>query len=266
MSLLISLSISNIPFHKANQVTLGFPTNPQPSSSMSVLPRITAKSYLAIATSLLTATFASALPIWINEIHYDNTGGDIGEFIEVAGQAGTSLSGYSLELYNGSSGSKYGNTVHLSGSLSDFGNGYGFLQFDISAFGVSGIQNGAPDGIGLTDGTNVQFLSYEGTFTASNGFASGMTSNLIGVSESSSTPIGHSLQFVGHGTTGSWTGPLAATPGALNTGQVLPPLTSSTNGSSKRTVPDSSNSITLLCLGIAAISVLKRRKIVPFES
>ena len=31
----------------------------------------------------------AATPVFINEIHYDNTGTDAGEFIEVAGPAGT---------------------------------------------------------------------------------------------------------------------------------------------------------------------------------
>ena len=39
--------------------------------------------------------------VFINEIHYDNTGTDAGEFIEIAGPAGTNLSDYSIVLYNG---------------------------------------------------------------------------------------------------------------------------------------------------------------------
>src|SRR5690606_35449458 len=35
----------------------------------------------------------SATPVFINEIHYDNTGTDAGEFVEVAGPAGTDLAG-----------------------------------------------------------------------------------------------------------------------------------------------------------------------------
>ena len=42
--------------------------------------------------------------VFINEIHYDNTGTDAGEFIEIAGPAGTNLSDYSLVLYNGATG------------------------------------------------------------------------------------------------------------------------------------------------------------------
>jgi hypothetical protein len=48
--------------------------------------------------------------VFINEFHYDNTGGDTGEFIEIAGPAGTDLTGWSIVLYNGANGStvRYG--------------------------------------------------------------------------------------------------------------------------------------------------------------
>ena len=40
----------------------------------------------------------SAHAVFINEIHYDNTGGDIGEGVELSGEAGVDLSGWSLVL------------------------------------------------------------------------------------------------------------------------------------------------------------------------
>ena len=69
--------------------------------------------------------------VFINEIHYDNTGTDTGEAIEVAGPAGTDLSGWSLVLYNGSNGNTY-STTNLSGVLADAGNGFGFIQGTIT--------------------------------------------------------------------------------------------------------------------------------------
>lgn len=138
---------------------------------------------------------SQAQSVFINEIHYDNDGADTGEGIEVAGPAGTDLSAYTLVLYNGSNGSVY-NTVSLSGVLADQENGYG-----TAFFSIAGVQNGAPDGIALvTDTTVVQFLSYEGTFTALGGPADGMSSVDIAVSEASSTPVGYSLQLSGSGT------------------------------------------------------------------
>ncbi len=134
--------------------------------------------------------------VFINEIHYDNSGADINEGIEIAGPSGTDLSPYSLVLYNGSGGGSY-NTINLSGSLPNQENGFG-----TTFFSASGLQNGSPDGVALVEsGTVVQFLSYEGSFTATDGPAMGLISEDIGVSEPGSTPIGNSLQLTGTGTT-----------------------------------------------------------------
>lgn len=170
--------------------------------------------------------FVGAANVFINEIHYDNDGGDVDEAIEIAGTAGTDLSGWSIVLYNGNGGTEY-DTENLSGTLVDDGSGFGFLSFPIS-----GIQNGAPDGIVLFDGTEViQFLSYEGEFTAVGGVADGMTSTDIGVSESSSTPIGNSLQLAGTGLAYAdfvWEADAPNTFGAVNTNQVFAEDTNAT--------------------------------------
>ena len=157
--------------------------------------------------------------VFINEIHYDNTGGDQDEAIEVAGPAGTDLSTWSIILYNGSNGNEY-NNVPLSGTIDDEGNGFGAVNFPIS-----GIQNGAPDGIVLANnGAVVQFISYEGSFTANDGIAMGMTSVDIGVSESSGTNIGESLQLTGMGSASAdfvWNNPMPSSPGDINAGQTF---------------------------------------------
>ena len=44
----------------------------------------------------ISAGSSAADALWINEFHYDNTGGDIGEFVEIAGSAGLDLAGYDL--------------------------------------------------------------------------------------------------------------------------------------------------------------------------
>jgi hypothetical protein len=162
--------------------------------------------------------------VWINEIHYDNTGGDVGEFIEVAGTAGTNLGAYSLVLYNGNGGASY-NTLVLSGVIPNLANGFGTLCFNYPA---NGIQNGAPDGVALVHdvmgGMVVQFLSYEGAFVATNGPANGLTSTDIGVFETGTEPIGLSLYLTGNGDQYgdfTWTGPLAATNCGVNTGQTF---------------------------------------------
>jgi len=158
--------------------------------------------------------------VFINEIHYDNSGTDTGEAIEIAGPAGTNLSGWSLVLYNGATSASY-NTRALAGTLADAGDGAGFLA---ESYPTNGIQNGAPDGVALVDdlGSVVQFLSYEGSFTAAEGPAMGMTSVNIGVSESSGTPAGSSLQLTGTGTLYedfTWASAAANTFGNVNTGQ-----------------------------------------------
>ena len=169
---------------------------------------------------LLTVTAAHATPAFINEIHYDNTGGDTGEAIEIAGPAGTDLSGSSIVLYNGNGGGAY-NTISLSGTIPDQGGGAGTLSF-----ATTGLQNGSPDGIALVFGGTVvrQFLSYEGSFTAVGGPADGMISTDIGVSEASNTPVGASLQLTGAGAEYedfTWSGSSPNTFGALNTGQAF---------------------------------------------
>ena len=91
---------------------------------------------------------------------------------------------------------------------------------------VNGIQNGAPDGVALVfQGTTViQFLSYEGTFTATTGPANGLTSTDIGVIEIGSEPLGLSLQLVGDGTSYAdftWSAPAGQSPEAVNSRAVL---------------------------------------------
>ena len=65
------------------------------------------------------------------------------------------------------------------------------------SFTKSGIQNGSPDGLYLSGPSGSQFLSYEGSFTATNGAAIGLFSSDIGFDETISTPAGQSLQLTG---------------------------------------------------------------------
>ena len=167
------------------------------------------KINFSILLTIFSTFLFSQTPIFINEIHYDNVGGDTGEAIEIAGPAGTDLTSWSLVLYNGSDGSVY-DTENLTGIIPDLCNG-GVLSFPIT-----GIQNGAPDGMALISPGSVviQFLSYEGSFTATDGPANGMTSTVIGVDEVPAPPIGQSLQLTGSGTDYThftWVGPLPST-------------------------------------------------------
>ncbi|MEL6445436.1 MAG: endonuclease [Bacteroidota bacterium] len=169
--------------------------------------------------------------VWVNEVHYDNNGPDTGEGIEVAGPAGTDLTGYTLALYNGDNGTAY-RTVTLAGVVADQQGGYGTVWFPVR------LQNGlarkppqgSPDGLALVDpdGGVLQFLSYEGTLTATRGPASGMTSTDLGVEQGVATPAGYSLQVGGSGnpaqTTADdfvWEAAQVATPGMPNANQTL---------------------------------------------
>ncbi len=197
---------------------------------------------------MFAAFVCHAQSVFINELHYDNDSGDVGEFVEVAGPAGTDLSTYSIVLYNGSGGTSYGTTT-LSGTIDDEGgSGFGAVSFLIS-----GIQNGAPDGLALVDGGSVvQFLSYEGDFTATDGPANGMMSTDIGVSEPGNTPVGQSLQLTGTGdmyAEFTWTGPAAESPGDINAGQTfmaavgMPPVISCPSDVMADTDPGQCNAV-----------------------
>ncbi|MCT7949470.1 putative Ig domain-containing protein [Ancylothrix sp. C2] len=158
--------------------------------------------------------------IFISEIHYDNTGTDANEGIEITGPANTNLAGWSLVLYNGNNRNFY-NTRILSGIIPNQQNNFGSLFF---SYPTNGIQNG-PDAIALVDNNNnvIQFLSYEGIFTAANGPAIGLTSIDISVIQNAA-PLGQSLQLTGTGTTSanfSWTSATNSY-GTINTGQTFP--------------------------------------------
>ncbi|QQR85984.1 MAG: lamin tail domain-containing protein [Flavobacteriales bacterium] len=181
------------------------------------------KNRLQLSVGLLLASVAlNAQTVFINEIHYDNTGADVGEGVEVAGPAGTDLTGWVLQPYNGSGGATYTPLANLTGTIPDLGGGYGTLFF-----AISGLQNGAPDGIALVNAVPalVQFLSYEGSFLATNGAASGQNStDILGI-ENGSNAVGTSLQLQGTGTVYtdfSWTlAPIASTYNLVNTGQTF---------------------------------------------
>src|SRR5918992_1326342 len=121
-----------------------------------------------------------ATAVFVNELHYDNAGSDANEGVEVAGRAGTVLQGWRIRPYNGGTRGPYGSIRWLSGTIADQGRGFG-----VRWFAVPGLQNGPSDGLALIDpnGRVVQFLSYEGAFTAVSGPATGMVAQDIGVAE-----------------------------------------------------------------------------------
>lgn len=181
--------------------------------------RILRSTFLCLIVVLYGACL-QAQTVFINEFHYDNAGSDVNEGIEIAGPAGTDLTGWALVLYNGSNGTPY-KTVNLTGKIVNQQNGYGTVNFLIP-----GIQNGAPDGIALVDATGnvLQFISYEGELTAVGGPADGLSSVDIGVAEGSSTTAESSLALTGNGTVaGDFTWEITSTNtfSQVNTDQVF---------------------------------------------
>ncbi len=172
------------------------------------------KNYIIVISLLLLFNLSFAQSVFINELHYENTGADVDEGFEIAGPAGTDLSTYSVELYNGSTGAVYA-TVNLSGIIPNQQNSFGTVWFAHAS-----MQNGAPDGLALINsGSVIQFLSYEGQFAATAGAANGMMSTDIGIIESSSTPVGSSIQLEGTGQTYTdftWGGPRANSRNTVN--------------------------------------------------
>ena len=159
-------------------------------------------------------------PTRFSEIHYDNTGVDAGEAIEIEGPAGTDLTGWSIMLYDGTGGGRY-NVRALAGTIPATCDMRGVIAFE---YLTNGIQNGSPDGFALVDaaGEVVEFLSYEGTFTAADtaGPAAGKLSLDIGVAEPGTLALGQSLQRDAEGV---WHDPATASFGACNSSAPPPP-------------------------------------------
>ncbi|WP_447786837.1 endonuclease [Stenotrophomonas bentonitica] len=200
---------------------------------------------LSLGCLLALAAGSAQADVFINELHYDDStpAGDAGEAIEVVATGGEDLSTYRLYLYNGSTPSAatvYANNAVPAGTAA----GCGKASIATVTYPTNGLQNGANDGIALVDasGKVIQFISYEGTITASGGPAAGLTSQNIPVSESNSTAPGTSLQLTGSGsqyTHFTWAGSAAQTFGACNTGQTF-----SGGGSSGPNTPPSVSTTT----------------------
>jgi DNA/RNA endonuclease G (NUC1) len=173
---------------------------------------------LAAGALLLSSLAAAQSAVRISEIHYDNTGADVGEAIEISAPAGTDLTGWQVVLYNGNGGASY-DADPLSGAVPATCGARGVVLLNYPA---NGIQNGPPDGIALVDNTGavVEFRSYEGVFAATDGPAAGLTSTDIGVFETGTEPAGQSLA---RDAAGVWSGPIAASFGACNDDGEPPP-------------------------------------------
>lgn len=137
----------------------------------------------------------TASDVFINEFHYDNVGTDVGEFIEVAVLntfTATPLSNITVSLYNGGDGATYGSNTLNNLTVGTNDGTYTYYTWAVV------LQNGSPDGFALScSGTAFEFLSYEGSFAATNGPANGQTSTDVVAVQGGSTPAGSSVQKIG---------------------------------------------------------------------
>jgi hypothetical protein len=169
---------------------------------------------LLLLAAICTGSFAQQ----ITEIHYDNTGADANERIEITVPTGTNITGWNVILYNGAGGVSYNTTLVSSGTLTTQA---GFDIYVIS-YAVNAIQNGAPDGVALVNAasTVLQLISYEGSFVATNGPATGLTLPDILAAENGMGTVDGSIQF--NSITNAWVvDPSQNSFGQLN-GGVLP--------------------------------------------
>jgi hypothetical protein len=172
----------------------------------------------------------SLSPVRISEFHYDNTGTDADEKIEISGPAGTSLVGWQIVRYNGNPSSRapYTAPAIVTGLPAEIPPtaACGVRGVVVITYAANGLQNGGsgsidePDGFALVNaaGQVVEFLSYEGSFVAASGVAAGMTSTVVGVRDVGSEQINPVTSIKRNGA-GVWSGPgTAASPNLHNFG------------------------------------------------
>jgi hypothetical protein len=151
-------------------------------------------SYYVTVTDPGFCSDCSNAPARINELHYKNEVDDFNEFVEIfiPDPQPVNIEMYTVELYDGESGLKYADRS-LDSMIINTGNEGAYYIWDFK-----GIQDGSPDGISLIGecGDVLQFISYEGDFTATNGKAAGIRSVDTGINELSSSPPNSSLQLI----------------------------------------------------------------------
>ncbi len=173
--------------------------------------------------------------VFINELHYVNSGTDVNEGIEVFGPANVDLNGYQIHFYKHKTGGTNLQTfykmINLSGIVDDEGNGYGAIWFDVPDIYD---QVGAVCLYNSNTGKIVQFLSYRASMqVADDGIAMGLTADGMMTDvpdvagENVGTLPGQSLQLKGVGTCPSdfvWEENVPETRGFLNDNQQILPI------------------------------------------
>lgn len=168
---------------------------------------------------------------WINEFHYNDVGVDANEFIEiVVKNAGNyDLQDFSVLLYDGSTGKVYDQETLDNFNAGQTFASYSIYSLDFTNHSFFNIENG-PDGIALAyQGNLILFISYQGSFMATDGPAAGTVAENLAPSENNSTPENSSLYLVNALTPGAtyadltWAQSLGSnTMGQVNPLEVLP--------------------------------------------
>jgi len=162
---------------------------------------------------------------FINEVNYKSSD-PAQRGAEVAGPADTDMDGWSIVSYrpNGTVAS----TRPIGGTIPDLQNGHGSIWYDVEQSSQPAGGGGSGGGLALVkpNGAVAQFVSYGKNLifniiiTATNGPASGMTSQYIGtqlLSGSSLQLTGIGLQYLDF----IWALPGGSTPGQVNTLQIF---------------------------------------------
>lgn len=126
----------------------------------------------------------SAQTAFISEFFANSNHFEEDDFVEIAAPTGTSLMGWQIALYDGLTGNAYDTHTFSAADITGLtdtidGQAYGVVLKNYHEMGIQYHENG---GIALINTSNevVQFLSYGGVFTASNGPAMGQSSQDIG--------------------------------------------------------------------------------------
>ena len=222
---------------------------PVPLSARRFLVLALAGALLASLLPSITGQRVRALQapgdIFISELHYDNAGTDEGEFVEITAPAGTDLSGWSIQRYNGTvpaAAAVYTSPAAVeilpTGTIvADQSVGFGTVVIN---YPTDGLQNGGNDGLALRNatGTVIELLSWEGVMTGATGTpAAGIASHDIGVQQGTSTPIGASISRVGLVPGAyTWVSSSTNTKGAPNPGLIINGITIPPPGNAAVTV------------------------------
>ncbi|MDA3929770.1 MAG: hypothetical protein PF541_12525 [Prolixibacteraceae bacterium] len=159
--------------------------------------------------------------VWVNEIHYDNVGVDVNEMIEIVLEEPNrwDLSELAIVLYDGATGAEYNTTTLNNFIVGEPDTSFLLYHYIYPAEKLVDEMGGIAV---VYEGRVLSFISYEGSFDATDGPAIGVTSIDIGIQEDN-YPVGNSIQLSGLGDRYrhfEWIDPVAS-PGLINASQII---------------------------------------------